>query len=256
MEFLKQFPQQQHLFFLTPEINDFEKAYLQIRNEENRIYSDEIVKKLPQLPKNHPQFKEWKSRQRISQQLLQYLAQNKGEYYLDLGCGNGWFTHQIQKNTKGKVVGLDINALELKQAHRLFANDSCFFAYGDIFKSPLPKQYFNSIILNSCIQYFPDLQLLIKRLLELLKKDGCIHILDSPLYQAKELAAAQQRSKWYYEKKGNLVMLPHYHHHTWEALDHFSYQIAYQPNNFSNKLRRKIMGFGTPFPWIIIKKES
>lgn len=252
MKFLQKYPKHQNLYFLTREEDDFEKAYLNVREKEGRLYSDEIVAQLPRLPKGHPHFKEWKMRQWNTERLLQYLQKKEANSILDLGCGNGWLTHQIAKRTKAKVLGVDINSTELLQANRLFSNDNCQFAYGDIFQEGLPMYFFDIIILDSCVQYFPDLKQLVNRLQSFLKRNGEIHILDSPFYDEKKVKEARQRSYDYYLERGNEKMKAHYFHHTWQTLQQYNYKILYRPDTFLNWLGRKFLKQGTPFPWILI----
>ncbi len=111
------------IVYLTPPQNDFEEAYLAARHKEGRIYLDEIVRQLPVVPKGHPQEKEWGLRRHNVQQLLLHLQEKAPNRILDLGCGNGWLTHQLIAGQKsGSVLGLDINITELEQAQRLFAH--------------------------------------------------------------------------------------------------------------------------------------
>lgn len=253
MEFLQNYPKPQNLYFLTPEKDDFEKQYLKIRKQEGRIYADEIVKQLPQLPKVHPQYREWKLRQWNTEKLLNHLATKQSNYILDLGCGNGWLTHQIADRTNATILGMDINTTELLQASSLFSNEKCFFAYGDIFQKVLPKHFFDTIILNSCIQYFPDLDELINQLQTLITQQGEIHILDSPIYHNNALTKARQRTKQYYQDQKVEQMTQHYFHHAWSSIEASPHQVIYYPDSFKNRLRRKLFGIGTPFYWIIIK---
>ncbi|MDB4728369.1 class I SAM-dependent methyltransferase [Saprospiraceae bacterium] len=252
MKFLQKYPKRQNLYYLTLEKDDFEKAYLKVREQEGRLYSDEIVAQLPRLPQRHPHFKEWKMRQWNTERLLQYLQKKEAHSILDLGCGNGWLTHQIANRTNSQVLGVDINSTELIQANRLFSNDNCQFAYCDIFQEGLPAKYFDIIILDSCVQYFPNLNQLINRLQKFLKSNGEIHILDSPFYDEKMVEKARQRSQDYYLDRGEEKMKAHYFHHTWDALQQNTYKIIYQPDTFKNWLARKLFGRGTPFPWILI----
>ena len=187
--------------------------------------------------------------------MLDYLYRNTSLRVLDLGCGNGWFTKRISKISGVEVLGADINQAELEQAARLFSSPNCFFGYGDIFDEVWPKEYFDQIILNSCIQYFPKLRQLLDRLLTLLNDDGEIHILDSPLYSTGELVAASGRSREYFKGRQVPQMIKHYHHHSWQDLDEYKYKLAYSPRSWRSVLRRKLFKSDSPFPWIISYKK-
>lgn len=242
------------LVHLTPPTKDFEAAYLEAREKEGRLYPDEIVKQLPYLSPEHPQANEWKLRQHNVKLLLELLKKQPRSAILDLGCGNGWLTHQLVTHQEVQVLGMDINTPELEQANRLFASSQCSFAYGDIFKATLPEQSFDLILLVSCIQYFPDLSQLMYRLSGLLKPGGTLHIMDSPIYAAKQVAQAKARTQAYYQAQGSSGMKTHYHHHSWEDLSDFSYQLLYHPSSLKNKMMRKLGLARSPFPWVIISK--
>ncbi|MEL7221461.1 MAG: methyltransferase domain-containing protein, partial [Bacteroidota bacterium] len=183
MNWLHPYPKAYNLYQLSSRQEDFEKAYLAARTLEYRLYPDEIVRQLPYLDSRHPQAQEWALRQANTAALLVQLATLPPEAkVLDLGCGNGWFTGRIAASCPAEVLGADINERELLQAASLFATNRCHFAYGDIFDDVWPTQYFEVIMLNSCIQYFPSLSHLLERLQHLLRPNGYIHILDSPIY--------------------------------------------------------------------------
>jgi SAM-dependent methyltransferase len=254
MKLPDKYPKINDLVYLTPSVNDFEVAYLEARIKEGRLYPDEIVRLLPYLPSRHPQAEEWKLRQHNVKLLLNLLNKHPKSAILDLGCGNGWLTHQLVTNPEVQVLGLDINTPELEQANRLFTTEQCSFAYGDIFIAPLPEQSFDLILLVSCIQYFTDLRSLLQRLSQLLRPGGEIQIMDSPIYHSSEKVLAQARTQAYYEEQGSTRMENHYHHHAWEDLGDFPHEIHYNPSSLTNKIMRKMGVARSPFPWIIIRK--
>lgn len=256
MEFLKAFPKQHKVYYLTPEQPTFEKAYIKIRDLEKRVYPDDLVKQLPHTPTSHRYHHEWNKRKKATLRVLSYLKQQQPDLVLDLGCGNGWFTHQVATASGGQVLGADINKTELEQAARLFESNHCHFAYVDVFQANWPAEYFDQVIINSCIQYFADIPHLINQLFGLLKTDGVLHIIDSPIYQSSEVEGARERSQKYYESNGVGQMIKSYHHHSWKDFDAFPIQIKYRPDTLINKLKRKIDPNESPFPWIIITKEE
>lgn len=244
------------LVYLTPPEDSFEAAYLEVREKEERLYPDDIVKRLPILPQDHPQAEEWALRQRNIELLKAHVAQRQAQDVLDLGCGNGWLTHQlVEENSSRKVLGLDINAAELEQANRLFSSDQCTFAYGDIFQAELTPQSFDIITLVSCAQYFPSLPILLNRLQQLLQAEGEIHILDTPFYDSAELAAARKRTDDYYAQQGVSLMSNHYHHRSWAELKGYRYEIKYNPRTLGSRIQRKLGLKRSPFPWLIIHRS-
>ncbi|MEL6867675.1 MAG: methyltransferase domain-containing protein, partial [Bacteroidota bacterium] len=239
MDFLANFPQQNKVYYLSPHSAEFESAYLDIREKEGRVHSDEQVLQLPRVAKNHPHAQEWKVRIQSLNRFMDYLKKHaiKGRV-LDLGCGNGWFTRYLMEISGVEILGADINRLELEQAARLFNRENGHFAYGDIFAESWPTQYFQLIVLNSCIQYFPNLKALMDRLMTLVHPHGEIHILDSPFYAPTAVPAAQVRSRAYYEQMEVLAMTDYYHHQSWEELQAYSPAILYRPNSWRTKISK------------------
>ena len=234
---------------------EFEKLYLKIREREKRIYSDLEVSKLPSILPSSPHFREWKLRKRSLSRFINYIQKfNDKLNLLDVGSGNGWFSANIVNRSSIDIYALDVNKFELEQAARVFNYQNIIFIYGNIFDNIFEKHSYDIITLNSSIQYFDDLDKLIKRLFYFLTDEGEIHILDSPIYNQNELAGANERTTRYYISTGFPVMEKHYYHHTFDELKDFNYKILYDPKAVQNNLK-KIFGFkDSPFPWIRITK--
>jgi ubiquinone/menaquinone biosynthesis C-methylase UbiE len=236
---------------ITESNNDKEQLYLELRKKEGRFYPDNIIKILPFVNSNHPLYKEWKVRAASFEKLKSYLLKkNKPLHILDLGCGNGWMSNALTTISNSSVVGVDLNIAELEQASRVFGqNEKLQFIYGDIFQD-VGEQNFDIIVCAASIQYFPDLSLLIKQLLNLLNSGGEVHFTDSPFYFEKEKLKAKERSRNYFKNLCFEEMSKYYYHHTWEELNEFSHQII-KPSVIQRTLN-KITGQAS-FHWIIIK---
>ncbi len=230
-----------------------EQLYVALRKKVGRLYSDEILAKIPYVGGSGNFSKEWKVRAQSAEKLNEYLNK-KGTALniLDLGCGNGWLSNFITK-TGAEITAVDLNMEELELGARVFGqNKKLQFVYGDIFEDIFPKHSFNVILCASSIQYFPKLSILVKRLFELLKPGGEIHFIDSPVYNKSEVKEAEKRSMEYFTKAGFPEMIKYYHHHSWDELNGFKYKVNEGP-----KLRRimaKLSGMPN-FPWIIISKD-
>ena len=152
---------------------------------------------------------------------------------------------------------MDVNHTELLQAARLFPRDNCHFVYGDIFDNTWPAAGFDLIILLSAIQYFPSLTNLMNRLQFLLAPDGEIHIADSPIYATlKEAEKASKRSAVYFDNLGFPSATSYYHHHSFEYLAPYQFQILYDPGQIFSRIKRMVLGQGSLFPWIKIRKQD
>src|SRR5258708_7832527 len=138
----------------------FEKKYIFIRSMENRLYTDEELSKLPDIPPGHTHYKEWQIRKRSGRRLQCYLAAKKKDLeILEIGCGNGWLSHLLAEVPGTKVTGLDINFTELQQAARVFNDDpNLVFIHGDLRSGILCDRSFDCIVFAASLQYFPSLK--------------------------------------------------------------------------------------------------
>jgi len=235
----------------------FEKKYIDLRKRENRVYSDEVVRTLPEFNEPGDLKKEWDIRKITLIKLLNAFNKKKNKLsILELGCGNGWLSHHLASSLNAEVLGLDINETELLQGASLFKDyQNLSFMSADIFTVDIKKETFDVILLASSIQYFPSLTQLIRSLLELLKPSGEIHIVDSPLYNSSiELQEAKKRSRTYFSVQGVPEMGNNYFHHTLSELKNFNHRILFKPYSLISIFKRKF--FRTPqsiFPWILIK---
>ncbi|MEM7040551.1 MAG: class I SAM-dependent methyltransferase, partial [Bacteroidota bacterium] len=116
---------------------DFAKAYHALRTKEGRMYTDDVLAKLPNVPQDHALYREWMARKDSLVQLMNYLfAQGRPLRILDLGCGNGWFSRHLANLPGAEVLGVDVGAEELAQAERVFGKvKNLRFAEADIFSS-------------------------------------------------------------------------------------------------------------------------
>ena len=231
------------------------ELYLRLREKEGRLYTDDIVARLPVISPEHRFAAEWRARARSVSRLTSYLsARPRPLSILELGCGNGWLSNLISKS-RHSVLGMDQNRHELKQARRVFqANSNLSFFEADIFFAPFIPARFDVIILASVLQYFQDALELVSVLSNYLKPNGEIHILDTPLYVDNELDAAILRSRQYYTALGFPEMMSHYFHHRASDVQTLHPMILYQPRPWTLRLKHLVGQDDSPFPWIMIKK--
>lgn len=252
---LAKYNKDQGVFILSPINSNFEDIYLNVREKENRIYSDSELLSLPFASSSNPHKNEWDLRAKSFLRFKEYLrTKKKNLNLLDLGCGNGWFCGQISKSFNHNFYCADVNLTELKQGSRVFNSEKLKFIYADIFNSEIPKASFDIITVNAAVQYFPDLKKLIERLLTRINDNGEVHILDSPFYSNNDAVNAKKRTMDYYSSIGFKEMADSYYHHTWDELSEYKFEILYQPNSISNKIKRLISKVDSPFPWIKIIK--
>jgi ubiquinone/menaquinone biosynthesis C-methylase UbiE len=239
---------EQGVHYATSPKEAFELSYMNLRQQENRVPHDALVQQLPKVPEHHPHVKEWRMRRKTLQRFMHYLSNNHFQTILDIGCGNGWFTAKLAPFAH-EVVGMDVGKQELATAARCFPDERITFLCCTDW-SLLPASYFDCIVFNASIQYFPFSTQFWNDLFRLLKPGGEIHLLDSPFYSAGEVNAAKKRSEVYFRKQQSEHAADYYFHHTWEELPPKS-ETHYLPSKWKQFLRIP----QSPFPWIIIRMQ-
>jgi protein-L-isoaspartate O-methyltransferase len=231
--------------------SSFEEQYLPVRNAEQRLYSDEVVRMLPACAVDHPHAAEWLHRSRSAFRLIQYLQTNQPGRILETGCGNGWLANLIATSTTHTIVATDINQFELEQAKRLFHQKNLQFICADGNEAIPGLELFDHIVFAASIQYFSSLSSILNRSLERLTRHGEIHILDTRFYKSYEVAEARERTRRYYLSLGYPQMISNYFHHTREALQPFRPEFLFNPFSIISRLTRS----ANEFPWIRIRKS-
>jgi ubiquinone/menaquinone biosynthesis C-methylase UbiE len=169
---------------------------------------------------------------------------------LEIGCGNGWLSAQLAKNTSGQVVGMDINKEELNQAGRVFGKISNLnFIEGDIRSCQLEHHSFDVILFAASLQYFPSIEEIMYAAFQYLNGGGEVHIADTLFYRRSTVDAARRRTKDYYTSLGFPEAAGYYFHHCIEDLDNFSAKILYNPASWVHKFTKN----KSPFFWVCIK---
>ncbi len=230
--------------YLTPPLESFESTYKTVRNKEGRWLTDNEVKRLPNIEKNHPLEKEWQKRTWILNKFTAYLERKHPKNILDIGCGNGWLTNKASHYCD-QITGIDVGQEELEQAARCFGNDTVSFACCSDW-SLLPENTYDLIFFSGSFHYFEPNDAFWTLLKSRLTDNGEIHILETKFYSKAEAVKAKKRSEAYFKTLGATV--DYYHHLTWDALP-TNFEVLYQPD-FRNKLFRK----RAPFPWVKIRK--
>lgn len=235
-----------------PSHSEFESVYLAVRNQEKRLLDDSQVAALPQCAEQSPHWREWQMRQHSADMICEHihlLSLTTDEWVLDIGCGNGWFSHLVAQKTDAQVLASDINLTELNQAGRVFQRDNLHFAYLDMMQDSAMLPPLSQIIFNSCFQYFPSAKAILDICLNKLTANGQIHIVDSPFYSNDQVLAAKGRSEDYYQQLNAHAMSAFYHHHSDDFLQHYNSTTNYQP---APKGQREATD--SPFSWLTISR--
>ncbi len=226
----------------------FESLYIAVRQQENRIYTDEELLLLPNT--HHTHSDEWRIRKASAKRLVNYLRQQHTNLkILEVGCGNGWLSAMLANIPSANVVGLDANQLEIEQAKRVFKKDNLAFVYNSFGDITFEQQQFDIIVFAASIQYFPSLVDVLNRSLLYLRDGGEIHIIDTPFYNQLAAQNAQMRSAMYYIAMGVPQMAEHYFHHEVSVFNEFKSEIMFNSASLVNRLLKK-----HPFDWIKVSK--
>jgi ubiquinone/menaquinone biosynthesis C-methylase UbiE len=226
----------------------FERLYHETRTLERRLCSDDELRRLPETVLSHPYHDEWKTRKRSSEKLLRYLKSlNKPLNILEAGCGNGWLSARLASIPRTSVTGIDINAVEITQADRVFPQENLQFRYTTFDDFDHGAAGFDVIVFAASIQYFPELDPVLRKALRMLAPGGEIHILDSRFYAEDEAEQSAVRSARYYSSIGVPEMAGHYFHRRLAELRRFDYTLLDNPRSLFNRITR-----ASVFHWIRI----
>ena len=210
---------------------------------------------MPSIPAGHPLHHEWRCRTSVARQVIHYLDQQPRPLsILEVGCGNGWFSGQLMGIPRISVVGLDINRLELEQAARVFKHPALRFACATLEDLVATGAQFDAVLFNASAHYFRDLKQLLDTAMQVCSPGGEVHLVDTPLYHASEVETARASSAKYYGQLGHAKMAEWYFHHAWDALDGFSHRVMHRPASVRNKVKKRLGGAVSPFPWVVIPR--
>lgn len=228
----------------------FEKIYIQVRSLESRLYTDEELTHLPDIFPAHPRYREWQLRKESARRLLRYISRKKvNPDILEVGCGNGWLTHQLADIPGTRVTGVDINFTELQQAARVFSNDpNLRFIHGDIRSGLLEDRRFDYILFAATLEHFPSAKKVLHLCLTHLKRGGEIHLIDTPFCKPEEVKFEERRTLAYYTSFGYPEMADYYFHHTLDDLRSFRHTLLYNPRD----LRNRFLKNKNQYPWVRI----
>jgi SAM-dependent methyltransferase len=186
--------------------------------DSHNLYTDREVAQLPYLISGHPRCREWESRIASANRLIRYLSTHKkAAGILEIGCGNGWLSHRLADVPGSRVIGLDPNLGELRQAARVFRKQrNLKFIYGEFYSDVLKELSFDIIVVAATVPCFASLPELIRDALTYLRPHGELHLLDSPLLSSD--------------------------------LKPFRHRYLHNPSSIWNRFRRN----DTRYPWVCV----
>ncbi len=98
-----------------------------------------------------------------------------GDVVLDLACGTGVVTKKISYKigASGKVIGVDISPGPIKIAKKWTTKKNVKFVIADVEKMKFDEE-FDVVTCQYGLMFFPNVQLVLKKVRKFLKKDGRI----------------------------------------------------------------------------------
>lgn len=118
----------------------------------------------------------------LTQQLIHHLHPIQNGKYLDIGCGTGNYTIELQKNGFD-FIGIDPSELMLQKAK--LKNQEIDWKIGSAENIGLPENFVDGVIGTLTIHHWHDLKIAFSELHKILKPNGRIVIFTSTPQQMK-----------------------------------------------------------------------
>lgn len=133
----------------------------------------------------------WRIRARSFEALLRGVvrpmakARRRPLLILDAGAGNGWLSYRLSlEGHRLLAIDLCINAFDGLGACSWYMDDVSFVVAQAVFEqAPLCDDQFDLVVFNGSIHYATSYQSPLREALRVLRPDGEVVILDSPLYE-------------------------------------------------------------------------
>lgn len=182
----------------------FRRAYAEHRAREGRGREEDLLA-LPWL-RHGPLVAQWRVRartfDRFLRRLVRPMARRAGRplTVLDLGAGNGWLCHRVQRMGH-RAVALDFrtDAVDGLGAARGYADQlpALFLRVAASFEAlPLAPGFADLAVFNASLHYAVDLRAALEDAVRVLAPGGRVAILDSPFYRTAAAGEAMVRDKY------------------------------------------------------------
>lgn len=116
----------------------------------------------------------------ILEDIKKYFNENGKYNILDVACGPGYLTKELSLNFKKSVIyGLDHSRYVINLAKNNCKNiKNINFIVNNINNTKFNNDFFDLIICKDSLHHFKNINLALKEMLRILKKDGTIYIQD------------------------------------------------------------------------------
>lgn len=178
----------------------------------------------------------------LQEKLNKFKKYLKGKC-LDVGCGDGFITSELNKIIP--TIGLDISDIAIKKAKKNYSNIN--FLKGSVTNLPFKKDQFNCIFASELIEHIQDSEAMFNEFNRILKKNGNLIMTTPELTKLKNIFIALFYWDKYYHPAN-----PHIRFYSKKALTEilkrFGFKLVhYEPDG-------KFFGF-VPKGMIVIAKK-
>ncbi len=180
--------------FLTPErtahFEQFIHEYTTIRRAEGRGDDDPAYfRALPFDARTGRHRRDWQIRARSYRAFVEGVLEpletrrDRPLAILDLGAGNGWLSYRLaQRGHQLAALDLQTNDFDGLGAHRHYDADFAS-VQAEFDHLPFAGHQFDVAIFNASLHYATDYSVVLREALRVLKPEGRLTILDSPVYR-------------------------------------------------------------------------
>lgn len=118
----------------------------------------------------------------LTEKIIEHLSHVEGGIYLDIGCGTGNYTHELNKQGL-QLIGIDPSAKMLEQAK--LKNYNIDWRMGTAENTDMPHNFADGVIGTLTIHHWTDLQKGFSEIQRVLKPQGKVVIFTSTPEQMK-----------------------------------------------------------------------
>ena len=166
----------------------FLETYTCVRRAEGRGAEDAAhYLGLPEVPDDDPLAWQWRIRARTFAAFTDRVLPRLGEALrvLDLGAGNGWLSHRLARlGHLPCAADINIDPMDGLGAARHFS-PSWPVVQGEYDRLPLAAAQFDVVLFNAGFHYSVDYHHTLKEALRMMRREGRVVILDSPIYRTE-----------------------------------------------------------------------